>query len=80
MAKKAQQSDTATWRREKSNADQERIESAVAALNGVPGASASIEILNQLKSYAGQRWLRLQQSQYSFADELYGNRRWRDER
>lgn len=80
MAKKANQSDTATWRRDKASADQGQIGAAIDALTGVPGANAAVEILTRLKAYAGQRWLRLEQSQYAFGDELYSNRRWRNEK
>ena len=76
MAKKANQSDTATGRRDKAAADKACIDKAISALNGALGAKPAIDILTQLRDHAGQRWLDLTEAQYSYADEIYSNRHW----
>lgn len=76
MAKKSNQSDTATWSRDKAGTDKERIAQAIAAIAGVQGAQPAIDILTRLTEHAGQRWLDLKEVQYAYADKIYSSRHW----
>lgn len=76
MAKKANHSDTTTWRRDKADADRACIKKAISELNGVPGAKPAVDVLTRLDEHAGQRWLELKETQYAYADEIYSNRHW----
>ena len=76
MPKKANHSDTTTWRRDKADSDRACIKKAISGLNGVPGAKPAVDVLTRLDEHAGQRWLELKETQYAYADEIYSNRHW----
>jgi hypothetical protein len=76
MGKKRKQPKFADHDSEKRRADVAVIDEAIAELNGLAAPEAAIAVLEDLKSYAGKKWLNVEVKEYAFADKLYKNRRW----